>query len=92
MTVRPAQMMHPVTQMIQPMLKKGPPSQQTAENKMCSDELAFSQNNNNNNPIMFRGFFGGGLAEPLAVLHGCFSAECGMRDAVCVTAPIPWLP
>lgn len=43
MTVRPAQMMHPVTQIIQPMLKKGLPSQQTAENKMCEDVLAFSK-------------------------------------------------
>lgn len=78
MTVRPAQMMHPVTQMIQPMLKRGLPSQQTEENKMCEDVLAFSKRKKQQpQNILF--FFG----EALAVLHGCFSAECGMRDAVC---------
>lgn len=48
---------------------------------MCYDVLMLSKN------VMFLPFL-----MPLAVLHGCFPAECGMRDAVRGAALIPWLP
>lgn len=48
---------------------------------MCHDVLMLSKNVTFLHVLML-----------LAVRRGCFPAECGMRDAVRGTAPIPRLP
>lgn len=74
-------MKHPVSQMIQPMLKEALPGPRVTANsrygnKACYDVLMLSKK------VTFLRFL---------MLRLCFPAECGMRDAVSGAALIPRL-
>ena len=82
--------MHPVSQMIQPMLKEALPrptvrANSRQENKAHYDVLMLSKNVTS---VCFFFFF---FWLPLVIQRSGFPAECGMRDAVSGAALIPWL-